>query len=305
MRVLLALVAFVTAPFDVRRAVRQRNAVQQQKEESESTARALFQSAAQAILIIDRTGRVVMANPATEKMLGYGQQELIGQPIEMLVPDSVRERHVSQRTGYFSHPQNRPMGLGLNLQARKKDGSTLNVEISLSYIQSSLGTLGVAFVSNISKRKADEDAIRQQGDQLRLLAGRLMTAQDSERRRIARDLHDDLSQKLAYLAMDLSKLAAKPSSQELQNELRALRGRATEAADTVRHISHQLHPSVLDDIGLEAAVEQYCEEFQERSGIQNPLHRPTGPRIDPARCGRKPLPHFSGIAAQRFETFPR
>ena len=265
--VLLALIAIVTAPFDVRRALRQRNIAQRRREESESTARALFQAAAQAIFIVDTNGRVVMANPATEKMLGYSEKELIGQSIEMLVPEAARGRHVAHRTGYFSHPQSRPMGLGMDLQARRKDGSSFDAEISLSYIQSAQGTLAVAFVSDISKRKADESAIRGQREELRQLAGRLMSAQDDERRRIARDLHDDLSQKLAYLAMDLSKLALKPSSPELQKELMNLRTRAHEASDTVRHISHQLHPSVLDDIGLEAAVEQYCEEFEARWGI--------------------------------------
>jgi PAS domain S-box-containing protein len=265
--VLLALVALVTAPFDVRRALRQRNVALQKREESESTTRALFQAAAQAIFIVDRNGRVLMANPATEKMLGYSESELTGQSIEMLVPEAARARHVSHRTGYFDSPQARPMGLGMDLQARRKDGSTFDAEISLSYIPSAQGTLAVAFVSDISKRKADDLAIRRQREELRQLAARLMTAQDDERRRIARDLHDDLSQKLAYLAMDLSKLALKHSSSDMQKELLALRARAHEASDTVRHISHQLHPSVLDDIGLEAAVEQYCEEFQERSGI--------------------------------------
>jgi len=265
--VLLALLALATAALDVRRALRQRNLAQTRREESESTARALFQAAAQAIFIVDPSGRVVMANPATEKMLGYTESELIGQSIEVLVPEAARQRHVAHRTGYFAHPQSRPMGLGMDLQARRKDGSTFDAEISLSYIQSLQGTLAVAFVTDISKRKADEFAIRNQGEELRQLAGRMMTAQDDERRRIARDLHDDLSQKLAYLAMDLSKLAMKPASDELRKEVLALRARAHEASDTVRHISHQLHPSVLDDIGLEAAIEQYCEEFQERSGI--------------------------------------
>jgi PAS domain S-box-containing protein len=265
--VLLFLIALITAPLDVRRAIRQRNVALQRREESESTVRALFQAAAQAILIVDQHGRVVMANPATDKIFGYSENELIGQSIELLVPEAARGRHVAHRTGYFGNPQTRPMGVGMDLQARRKNGAAFDAEISLSYIQSAKGTLAVAFVSDVSKRKADEYAIREQGAELRQLAGRLMTAQDDERRRIARDLHDDLSQKLAYLAMDLSKLALKPSSSELQKELLSLRSRAHEASDTVRHISHQLHPSVLDDIGLEAAIEQYCEEFEDRSEI--------------------------------------
>jgi len=265
---LAALVAFIFAPIDVRRAVRQRNIAQHGQEESEATTRALFQAAAQAIFVVDQGGRIVMANPATEKMLGYAESELIGQSVELLVPENLRSGHVSHRTGYFRDPQTRPMGFGLDLQARRKDGSVIDVEIGLSYIQSATGTLAVAFLSDISKRKADEQAIRQQREELRLLAGRLMTAQDDERRRIARDLHDDLSQKLAYLAMDIGKLATKPSSQEFVEDLRVMQRRAADAAENVRHISHQLHPSILDDIGLEAALEQYCEEFEERSGIR-------------------------------------
>jgi len=243
------------------------NRTQQAWQESESRAHALFQAAAQAIFMVDQSGRIVMANPATEKMLGYTADELLGQSIEILVPEKLRGGHVKHRTQYFSNLQNRPMGLGLDLQARRKDGTEFFAEISLSYIESAQGTLAVAFVSDISKRKADEQAIRQHREELRALASRLMTAQDDERRRIARDLHDDLSQKLAYLAMDIGKLATKPGAQGQVSDLRPLQMRAAEAAESVRRISHQLHPSILDDIGLEAALEQYCEEFEERSGI--------------------------------------
>jgi len=265
---LLALVALLSAPFDVRRAVRQRDVARRDQQESASTAQALFASAAQAIVIVDQTGLIVMTNPATEKMLGYAEDDLLGQSIELLVPEKLRAGHVGHRAGYFHHPQSRPMGTGLDLQARRKDGSEFPAEISLSYIPSARGVLGVAFVSDVSKRKADEQAIRQQGEELRLLAIRLMTAQDDERRRIARDLHDDLSQKLAYLAMDIGKLVTKPYPPEVIADLRTLQRRAAEASENVRQISHELHPSILDDIGLEAAVEQYCEEFEKRSGIK-------------------------------------
>jgi PAS domain S-box-containing protein len=241
--------------------------VRQAQQESESRAQALFLAAAQAILIVDAAGKIVMVNPATQAMFGYSLDELLGKPVELLVPQQFRAGHKAHRDDYFSHPQMRPMGLGMDLQACRKDGTNFFAEISLSYIQSTQGTLGVAFVTDISRRRADEEAIRRQGEDLRNLAGRLMTAQDDERRRIARDLHDDLSQKLAFLAMDLGKLATKPSAHELTADLRPLQLRAAEAAETVRRISHQLHPSVLDDIGLEAALEQYAEEFEQRSGI--------------------------------------
>jgi PAS domain S-box-containing protein len=252
---------------NVRRAERLRKVAQQDKEESSLTTQALFQSAAQAILIVDSSGRIVMANPATEKLFGYATDELIGQNVDMLVPLTLRGRHQQNRDQYFRSPQTRPMGLGMDLQAHRKDGKEFFAEISLSYIRSPRETLGVAFVSDISKRRQDEQALRQQREDLRTLTGRLMTAQDDERRRVARDLHDDLSQQLAFLAMDLGKLATKPSADGLTGELRPLQLRAVDAAESVRRISHQLHPSILDDIGLEAALEQYCEEFERRSGI--------------------------------------
>lgn len=263
----VALSAFLAAPFDMRGAVRQRNAAAQAKKESDSTAHALFEAAAQAIFLVDRQGHIAMANPATASMFGYPPDELIGQSIELLIPDNLRHAHVDHRSRYFQNPQSRAMGLGLDLRARRKDGSEFAAEISLNSVESSRGTLAVAFVSDISKRKADEQAIREQGEDLRGLAARLMTAQDDERRRIARDLHDDLSQKLAFLAMDLGKLATKPAASELTTEIRPLQLRAADAAETVRRISHQLHPSVLDDIGIEAALEQYAEEFEQRTGI--------------------------------------
>jgi PAS domain S-box-containing protein len=236
-------------------------------QESQSTADALFQSAAQGIFIVDRSGRIVMANPATGRMFGYSPNELIGQPIEILIPARLHGTHGGHRDRYFAEPQSRPMGLGLDLQARRKDGSEFYAEISLSHFQSAQGTLAVAFVTDISKRRADEQALRQQREDLRTLAGRLMSAQDDERRRIARDLHDDLSQQLAHLAIDIGKLASKPSAREAVPELRPLQLRAAEAAETVRRISHELHPSILDDIGLEAAIEQYCDDFEKRTGI--------------------------------------
>jgi signal transduction histidine kinase len=94
-----------------------------------------------------------------------------------------------------------------------------------------------------------------------------MTAQEDERRRIARDLHDDLNQKLAYLAMDLGRLMNKEGSDGMRVDLKSLQQKARQAADFVRSISHQLHPAVLEDLGLESALEEFCHEFQDRSGV--------------------------------------
>ena len=263
----VAILALVFAPLDVRRAVRQRDEAVRKQMESRSMAQAFFEAASEAILIVNQEGNVAMSNPAAEKMFGYTRAELAGQKVETLVPERLRARHVGERDGYFRRPQTRPMGLGMDLAARRRDGTEFFSEISLSHIRTEQGVFAVVFVTDISKRRAYEDEVRKQQDELRLLAGRLMTAQDDERRRIARDLHDDLTQRLAFLAIDLGKLASKTVSEEVMPQLRPLQKRAAEAAEAVRQISHQLHPSILDDLGIEAALEQYCQEFEERTGI--------------------------------------
>ncbi len=264
----LALIVMITAPIDLRRTVVQRELADRHFREAESRAHALFESASQGIFVADRDGHIVMSNSALTSIFGYSARELQTMKVEQLLPESLRDRHVGLRDQYFARPQNRPMGLGLDLQARHKDSSNFYAEISLSHIETEQGTMAVVFVTDISKRRADEMAIHQQRADLRALAGQLMTAQDDERRRIARNLHDDLSQRLAYLSMDLGKLAMRPLDPETIDHVRILQRGAAEAGETVRVISHELHPSVLDDIGLEAALEQYCEEFQERTGIR-------------------------------------
>src|SRR6201999_4419449 len=101
------------------------------------------------------------------------------------------------------------------------------------------GSLAAAFVSDISLRRAAESLMQRQREELRQLAGKLISAQDDERRRIARNLHDDLSQSLAAIAMDTGRLASKYSSAEIAKDLRRVQEHATEAAEHVRRISHQ------------------------------------------------------------------
>ena len=128
---------------------------------SEFAVRALLESAAQAILAVNVEGRLVLANPMVEKMFGYSQNELIGQPLELLLPKDSQRRHQDHQKAFFANPQKRTMGLGLDLQGQRKDGSQFPIEVSLNHIDTSEGRLGVAFVSDITERKRAEEALRQ------------------------------------------------------------------------------------------------------------------------------------------------
>jgi PAS domain S-box-containing protein len=109
------------------------------------------------MLKTDRSGRIAWVNGRVEQMFGYAPGELVGQSVETLVPERLRASHARHRRGFFAEPRVRPMGLGLDLAARRKDGSEFPVEISLSFSEAAPeGLIALAFITDISQRKAAE-----------------------------------------------------------------------------------------------------------------------------------------------------
>ena len=128
---------------------------------SEAQTDAIFEAASDAILIVDQSGVITSANRKTEEMFGYPREALMGQPLEMLLPERLRGRHIGHRAAYFQEPHVRPMGRGLDLVARRGDGTEFPVEISLSYMETEDGLRALAFVTDITRRQAMERAARQ------------------------------------------------------------------------------------------------------------------------------------------------
>ena len=122
--------------------------------DSAGTLHALLESASQGIVVIDDAGRIVLVNARLAVMFGYARQELIGQPLEVLVPAELRGAHVAHRTRYTADPHVRPMGVGLDLTGERKDGRRFPLEISLSYTHTAKGLLSVGFVSDVTERRA-------------------------------------------------------------------------------------------------------------------------------------------------------
>ncbi|HEX5690108.1 MAG TPA: PAS domain S-box protein, partial [Roseiflexaceae bacterium] len=102
---------------------------------------ALLEAAPDAIVIVNVDGRIAIVNSQTERLFGYAKQELLGQTIEMLLPEQLRDIHVHHRAAYVAEPHTRPMGSGLELAARRKNGEIFPVEISLSAIRTPEGML--------------------------------------------------------------------------------------------------------------------------------------------------------------------
>src|SRR6266540_951841 len=128
------------------------------RKKAEAKFRGLLEAAPDAIVGVDPAGRITLVNAATERLFGYRREELIGQPVEILVPDAVRADHPGHRGRYLADPQPRPMGAGMALAARRRDGTEFPAEISLSALETEDGLLVSAAVRDVTERQKAAEA---------------------------------------------------------------------------------------------------------------------------------------------------
>ena len=136
------------------------------KDAEEQQINALFHHTTEGIILADKTGRIVLINPAAEKMLGYDKEELLERKVEQLIPQQYVPKHEGYRQQFHQHPQNRQMGHGRDLFAKRKDGTEFPVEISLSYYNQKKEFYVIAFIADITVRKEAEKKLLEQKEQL-------------------------------------------------------------------------------------------------------------------------------------------
>jgi PAS domain S-box-containing protein len=224
---------------------------------SEAKFRAVIESAAEAILGVDPAGKIVIANPSAARLFGYTQEELLSWELTRLVPERFRAAHPDHLQSYFAQPRPRKAFSGSFFVGRRRDGSEVPLEISLSTISTAEGEVAVAFILDLTERI-------QHRQRLQALAGKLLKAQEEERRRIARDIHDHLTQTISLLGMKLGFLA-----REVEGNQEAVRAGLEEARhqvdlihEEVRDVSHRLHPTTLEYSGLVPGLESLVNETE-------------------------------------------
>src|SRR5687767_7034050 len=169
----------------------------------------LFENATEGIILTGKYGKIVLVNPAAERMFGYNSSELIGQLIEVLISDQFKPHHHTLREGFYEKPSNRVMGQGRDLNGRKKDGSNLPVEVSLSHYKKGEELFVIAFIVNITQRKKIENDILMQQKELEKMT--------SDMRKLNTQLEAKVEERTTILKEALQKL--EESQQELSEAL--------------------------------------------------------------------------------------
>jgi PAS domain S-box-containing protein len=235
--------------------------------------RAVFEAAPDGILIVDHGGRIRDLNRQAEELFGYGREELLGEEVERLVPEMQREAHRRHREEYTDDPESRPMGVGLSLEGRRRDGSTFPVEISLSPMEQGGELLVVAAVRDVTRQR-----------RLRDFGLGAVKAAEEERQRIARELHDDVAQRVATLVVRL-RVAERTSDPERRTELfEELREEMVEATEAIRRVARGLRPPALQDVGLTTAIRSHVRSRVEHEELEVEISAdPLGSEMDEDR----------------------
>jgi len=222
-------------------------------------------------MVVDHQGRMVLLNAQIENQFGYSAAELVGKPVEVLVPERFRNAHVGLRQEFTTDRQVRPMGEARELYGVRKDGSEFPVEIGLKSINPGTEKLVMATIVDISRRKLAQERLDTATAERDDLRRRFLQAQEQERLRLAHELHDQTGQSLTGVMLELKR--CEDSVGELERaRLRLLRLQLDQVGQALHHVVWELRPPSIDELGLQSALSDYVAEWSDQFGIEADLH---------------------------------
>ncbi|HMU53520.1 MAG TPA: PAS domain S-box protein [Nitrospira sp.] len=231
---------------------------------SEGRLAGILDIAQDAIILIEEDRSISLFNQGASRLFGYSPEEVLGRPVELLLPARYRLHHPSNIQAFAFGPESaRPMAERREVFGLRKDGKEFPAEASISKLTIGEKTTFTVILRDITDRQQTEQ-------QLQSLTAQLMTAQEEERRRISRELHDDINQRLAILAIEMGNMETGPSlpAEQSRQAIQSLAQRLATISDDVRRIAYEFHSSILDDLGLPAALTQLTDEFSSRTGVK-------------------------------------
>ncbi|HEX9112540.1 MAG TPA: PAS domain-containing sensor histidine kinase [Terriglobales bacterium] len=242
----------------------------------------ILEISADAVVSVNQQLQITLFNQGAEKIFGYRQPEILGQSLDVLLPQRFRDIH-RQHIGKFaeSPQQTLIMSERQPLFGLRKDGTEFPLVASISRLDMEGEKIFTAILRDITEEERAKEELRRSHDELEgrvqertaeltKLSNRMVHLQDQERRRIARELHDGTTQSLIALNMDLAaitKILPEPDPR-VERKLSEAKQLVQRCMDEIRTVSYLLHPPLLDDVGLELALQTYVEGFSTRSGIQ-------------------------------------
>jgi PAS domain S-box-containing protein len=234
---------------------------------SEEMLRGIFDYAPDTMVVVGREGRIERVNAQVERIFGYRREELIGQRVEILLPERFRQQHEQHRGDYLADPHVRPMGLGLVLYGRRKDGGEFPVEIMLSPVEAGTNRLVIAVIRDITRRRNDEAALQEYAERMKALSRSLLAVQEAERRRLALELHDEIGQILTGLKLKLE-MSARLSHGTTHESLLEAQAIVNELMARTRQMSLDLRPATLDHLGLLPALLRHIRQYTSQTQVR-------------------------------------